>query len=270
MRPRWSCSAQITSDIFLLGRIEDDLQQGLAPFPNPIIDPTKRNSSQVVCFTDCCHMLVYRFFSAKFGLEALANGRLRTTRIAELNDPFELLGPDLSNRKIRKAFRSLKADLDDRYGLLCFSRSWRNPVIWSHYADRHRGLCLGFVVPDRLLLPVKYVGERLPSTQLFCGDDPLAEMKTLLCTKFSHWKYESEMRCFVHLDDLDPVTNHYYVRFGQELSLKKIIVGSEADISRKDISSAVHGYNGILEIFKARAAFKTFRVVRNKDDSLWH
>ena len=215
-------------------------------------------------------MLVYRYFSATFGLEALENERLKITRIAELNDPFELLGPDLSNRKTRDAFRSLKADLDDRYGLLCYSRSWRNPVIWSHYADRHRGICLGFVVPDRLLLPVKYVSERLPSTQLFCGDEPLNEMKTLLCIKFFHWKYESEMRSFVRLDDPDPASGHYYVRFGKELSLKKIIVGSEAEISRKDILSAAQSYNGTLELFKARAAFKSFRVVRNMDDSLWN
>ncbi len=26
--------------------------------------------------------------------------------------------------------------------------AWSNPVIWAHYGDKHRGLCLGFEVPE--------------------------------------------------------------------------------------------------------------------------
>jgi hypothetical protein len=43
--------------------------------------------------------------------------------------------------------------------MLCFSRDWHNPVQWSHYADKHRGICLGFDVPDSLLVPVQYTKE---------------------------------------------------------------------------------------------------------------
>ena len=33
-------------------------------------------------------------------------------------------------------------------GLLCFSRHWYSPALWAHYADNHKGMCLGFDIPD--------------------------------------------------------------------------------------------------------------------------
>ena len=26
-------------------------------------------------------------------------------------------------------------------GMLCFSKGWHNPVQWSHYTDKHKGIC---------------------------------------------------------------------------------------------------------------------------------
>ena len=55
-----------------------------------------------------------------------------------MNDPFELLSVDLSEPDDRTTFDGLKADLNQTIGVLCFSRGWSNPVLWSHYGDRHR------------------------------------------------------------------------------------------------------------------------------------
>ena len=41
------------------------------------------------------------------------------------------------------------------------SRSWHNPVQWSHYASKHTGICLGFDVPDEHLGEVTYSRTRL-------------------------------------------------------------------------------------------------------------
>ena len=45
-------------------------------------------------------------------------------------------------------------------GLVWFSANWNNPVQWSHYADHHRDLCLGFKVTAQAH-KVAYVSERL-------------------------------------------------------------------------------------------------------------
>ena len=54
----------------------------------------------------------------------------------ELNDPFEFLGAELSDRNFRKAIKKTKKDLSKTKGILCFSKNWKNPVQWSHYTDK--------------------------------------------------------------------------------------------------------------------------------------
>jgi hypothetical protein len=51
------------------------------------------------------------------------------------------------------------------------SRSWENPVLWSHYAEGHKGVCLGFDVKEELLEEVKYADELLKA-RLNDSDDP--------------------------------------------------------------------------------------------------
>jgi hypothetical protein len=96
-------------------------------------------------------MLVFHFINEEFGLEDLRKRRLKIATLNELNDPFEFLGVNLSGKSLRRAFKVMKDQLSVRYGLLCFSHNWHNPVQWSHYADKHRGLCLGFDIPEARL-----------------------------------------------------------------------------------------------------------------------
>ena len=46
-------------------------------------------------------MRVFHFRSVKYGLKSLEERRLKISRIHELNDPFEILGANLSNRDFR-------------------------------------------------------------------------------------------------------------------------------------------------------------------------
>ncbi len=108
-------------------------------------------------------MRLYHFINKHYGLKDLREKRLKIARIMELNDPFEFLGVGLSDSKLRKAMETIKQDIANECGLLCFSKSWGNPVQWSHYADGHQGLCLGFDVLDKFLDKINYVDERLPT-----------------------------------------------------------------------------------------------------------
>jgi hypothetical protein len=87
---------------------------------------------------------------------------LKLALIDSLNDPFEFLGVASRDSNVRRQYRFLKDGFARYMGLLCFSENWRNPVQWSHYAERHRGICLGFdVSPTVELRKVVYVDERL-------------------------------------------------------------------------------------------------------------
>jgi hypothetical protein len=96
----------------------------------------------------------------KYGLQALRERRLKISSIDGLNDPFEFLAPDLSDRETRHAFTYHKNEFSRNKGILCFSRDWKNPVLWSHYAESHQGLCLGFSFTAELV-PIHYSATRV-------------------------------------------------------------------------------------------------------------
>ena len=72
--------------------------------------------------------------------------------------------------------------MSDRFGLLCFTKHWRNPVLWSHYADTHRGLCLGFEVDDTVSVRVRYTAKRKTIKWPFQMSEDFA--REVLMTKF--------------------------------------------------------------------------------------
>src|ERR1035441_3016297 len=89
---------------------------------------------------------LYHFTSADHALDDLRNRRLKIAQFDDLNDPFELRSVDLSGAGHAAALDQFKAETARDYGLLCFSEEWNNILLWSHYADQHRGVCLGFDV----------------------------------------------------------------------------------------------------------------------------
>ncbi len=94
-------------------------------------------------------------------------------------------------------------------------------------------------------------------------------VRTLLCTKYAHWRYEREKRIFVGLEKPEPGTGHYFAPFSDELRLVQVIVGAQADITRKEVATALGSISGSVEAFKTRLAFQTFWVVRNREKSRW-
>lgn len=89
----------------------------------------------------------------------------------------------------------------DVLGVACFTEDARMELLWAHYGDKHRGMCLEF---DRTSEPfkqseqVKYVNEVPVITyqDLICTEEAaLSDLFTNLClTKSDVWSYEKEWR----------------------------------------------------------------------------
>lgn len=208
-------------------------------------------------------MLFYHYLNAKFGLKDLTERRLKIARIMELNDTFEFLGVDLSDRDFRRAMKKTKENLSQAHGLLCFSKTWKNPILWGHYADKHRGICLGFDMPHIPPTKINYVKARFQKppvlNEIF--------MKKLLFTKFIHWKYEQEYRAYISLEE--EIGGLYYADFSDSFVLRRVIIGDKCQLTRAQISAALGDLEKKVQVFKARAAFTSFDIVRNENDSLW-
>ena len=212
-------------------------------------------------------MRVYNFLAAHWAEDDLAKGRIKISRFDDLNDPFELLAAQLRSKDVRKAFGALRDHMCANRGVLCFSRGWHNPLLWSHYGDKHRGICLGFDVPDAHIVHVSYNSNRLlaaASKLLGGGPGAQALMSTLLRTKYLDWKYENEVRVFTTLDDVDAATGHYFKGFGLDMQLREMILGARFSGSAAAIAAVARKRNPRISIIQSRLAFKSFRVVRNR------
>ncbi|MGI4819487.1 MAG: DUF2971 domain-containing protein [Janthinobacterium lividum] len=216
-------------------------------------------------------MRVYHFIEHKHGLENIQNRRLKVSSLETLNDPFELLAYAAKTQIERRIFREMKAGMGKKVGLICFSKTWSNPVQWSHYADRHRGLCLGFDVPDETVLPVRYVPKRLRyDPKLFEVRDE-ATLLHYLTTKFSHWRYEKEVRLIVPLNETLQEGSLNFWPLAEDLVLREIIAGDMCPLSREELEAAITNYDQpqTIALHKARLAFRSFNVVKQRSSKNW-
>lgn len=212
---------------------------------------------------------VYHFINSEHGLLNLQNRRLKISTLLGLNDPFELLSNNVQNKLVRSLFSTAKRQFDGEFGILCFSNSSQSPVQWAHYADRNRGLCLGFDVRSDLLVDIQYVPERVseasfPTSQVFTE----SWMHRVLSTKFSQWEYEDEARIFSKLESKSG--DLYFKEFNDDMVLKEVQVGFNSLVTRSQLSDALGDFSENVNCFKVRPAFGSFRMVRNENESLWH
>jgi hypothetical protein len=215
-------------------------------------------------------MRLYYFTAADIALKhILPERRMKLSRFGELNDPFELFAYAVGEQNMRRAVRAMQAHFDSKYGLLCMSNSWRSPVMWAHYAAKHHGICLGFDVAEATgdWRRVEYNPSRLQfvldHTKRLGGFD--TEFVYAMCfTKAAEWAYEHEYRALAKLEDKDPQTGHYYVEFGDGLRLREVILGHRNTLPVGQVAKLVGRHPHTVTVFKARAAFDKFAMVRNQ------
>lgn len=221
---------------------------------------------------------VYKYYPPHWGREAILQRRLKLTTLADINDPFEFRAIGTEDKSLRRSLEDWRKDLPASLGFVSFCENRKNPVIWSHYADNYRGICLGFDVEEKYLYPVRYVTKRaIMSTAEIAqalDNGGSKETSSLLATKFAHWEYESEKRVFYSLKDDEVIQeNHlYFGPFGSMFSLREIILGPNYEPLRdtalkKDLRKAVSSLKG-CSVKTARTAFNTFEIVLQQNKAL--
>lgn len=206
----------------------------------------------------------YHLTSTDHAVSNISLRRLKVARLSEVNDPFELFALDSMKKDRRQALTEFKNRYDRTSGMLSFSRRWKNPVLWSHYAAGGRGMALGFDI-DRTLgtrgvLEVRYEDNKMRAL----GDDPDPISKEfqelLLVTKFKHWEYEEELRAFVDLSTTVKEDGRRFYPFAEKLRLREVILGPLCPASFDAIKTLVHVTNAGVLVSKARLGFKFFEV----------
>jgi hypothetical protein len=186
---------------------------------------------------------LFHFTHAKFALDDIRHARLKIAELEDLNDPFELRCMDTTFRGNRIGYVDWRKEAAKRWGVLCFSETWKDILQWSHYADRHRGICLGFdVIGDpRKFGKVEYREDKLKTPK----HPDEAFVWRCLSTKAKCWSYENEWRAFINLNDAtwSEVAGRmlYFANFGSELKLCDVLIGAVSSIKPKEVFDMVDG-----------------------------
>lgn len=212
---------------------------------------------------------VYKFYSSKWGRDALSKGRLKVSTQCDLNDPFEFAACDLGSNIDRKAHSLfIKKVFGEKHGLVSFTKDWSNPVLWSHYADNHTGIALGIDIISSQLKDVNYVADRtnIEFVKKVHTRD-ISYLDLLTRTKFDHWKYENEVRAFVKLDPEAKENGLYFIEFSDQIRLAEVIIGHKYE-SKTDIPLQVSLEKSGINFTTARPAFTSFQMVEQHNKLL--
>lgn len=214
-------------------------------------------------------MRVYKFYPAKWGLEALSKRRLKVSPIDELNDPFEYLSLDLGEKSVRAWAKEFRKIVTQDNGIISFSSNWSQPLMWAHYADSHKGVALGFEVPERLLFKIDYVENRIkPDTNVDHSKSSMEGLiHKLLRTKHSEWSYEDEFRLVRPLENCICESDKFFTELNETTILKEVILGARYQTSHFGQLSAELKSKGV-SFQTARAEFKGFRMTTQRSASL--
>ncbi len=108
-----------------------------------------------------------------------------------LEDELKMIGDETFRESTTKALLSCRST----YGIYCMSKINDSTLMWSHYADKHRGVCLGFKVPTMsgptITVEVKYEDEIKPLQHSF---ETSGTSVRWMCCKSKVWEYENEVR----------------------------------------------------------------------------
>ena len=168
----------------------------------------------------------------KYVIDSLIKSQLYFCSPKRLNDPFDCQiniekalekSISKSGKDKREKLLKLVTELGDfpaqyqrdsqNFGVFSFSKTALNPVMWSHYADEHRGICLYYEIPNSFLdyskngvlgvSPVEYgtnpfsdwfESEALTLSERGLDELAMEMMKKLLIFKNKSWEYEQEAR----------------------------------------------------------------------------
>ena len=167
--------------------------------------------------------------------------------------------------------QEIKRELDRNYehGVCCFSTTYSNPLLWSHYGDQHQGLCIGYGVerdPVPKLNKVVYGGRRTIKTSTLIGAfleenvQARADLdRNVLLRKARGWSYEREWRLIGKHGVQD-----------SPLLLKEVIFGIHCTSSIKhSVVKALSGRDNdtkFFEMYEVRGSYILRRRPLNIDE----
>lgn len=195
-------------------------------------------------------------FAKSYVSTILRQSKIYLSYASQFNDPFECQAdvlidkddPLVAGSSRLQILESARANLRNMIQIYSMSAANNHMLLWSHYADSHRGVCLGFDAESQdevfsVAEPVVYK-DALPVLDLRKDQDPLSSAKTVALTKGTRWFYEEEWRLVTFQSERE-------LTFSPK-ALTEVILG--CDISNKDrlaITAALLTRESPVQLYQA-------------------
>jgi hypothetical protein len=148
-------------------------------------------------------------------------------------DKQRALNKIITREYVENEYKRIQNKKKEISSICCFSLDYMNTTMWSHYADKHRGICLVFALADSCPLENEIYWKRMNMSQVYYTNlmpvnylkSKEEAIKNLFFTKSNEWSYENEWRMFI-LEDVK------FMKFKPEF-LKGVIFG--ANVSEDEI-----------------------------------
>jgi len=184
-------------------------------------------------------------------------GLSRNERRAKERDFAEMLRPGPAMKQFEERMTEGMRKAERMAGIFSMAEDWKSILMWSHYADSHRGVCLRFKrsVYEPFFgraQPVAYRSDR-PLTNAIT-DDPWVYVEKTLLTKASCWSYEREWRLIEHERGAGI---HAYPKS----CLDGVILGAKISPEHRAlVMELVAGYGSEIEVMMASVSKRKFEV----------
>jgi Protein of unknown function (DUF2971) len=207
---------------------------------------------------DCTISVDFDDISLDEALELRAKLQDDSIRYTGREDDFSWMSPEEVRDRVTAISRKLFDDEKQRFvktcGVSCFTEVNDSLLMWAHYADGYKGICLEFR-PEiiKRLWPVKYAVHfpKFSLVRLFARNDP-TQIGELYCVKSEHWSYEREWRAICSRAKY----NHVFSG-----AIKAIYLGTGiSDENRERVFEAANASQEQIEIWEARKGEREFRL----------
>jgi hypothetical protein len=218
-------------------------------------------------------ILLYRYLNATAALKTIESRSFKVGRLRDFNDPFEwrmgITGIIPEGEMVARAcMEGFIDDVNSWTGIICLSDTVADPVLWSHYANKHQGVAfeVSYIIDPERLVKMDYTNERpvFDANRLHdpAGIDQYAKplLNRLLRQKSSGWAYEREYRVFLDLESCNISGGLYFQRIS-DYFLTRVILGYKCPLEELYVLKALKA-SGLTEtkVVRAKMCLETYSI----------
>jgi hypothetical protein len=214
---------------------------------------------------------LYRLLPDEAALKTIETRCFRVSRIADQKDCFEWqFGfegyPPESEESIQKRLDDLVKLAGETMGILCFSKEIKDPILWSHFADGHKGIAfeVNLGINPNLVSNRQEVDYDKPRIVLpyrpMTEQELLKRIENYYKQKSKSWRYEQECRLIIDQAACIPSGGRFYWKIPAGF-VTRVIIGFRSSVSMQYLRRVLdlNDFQNV-QIVKAKRSLKTYDV----------